>query len=329
MRKKRSWPIAVAVCVKGAFMMNEVSDVVLPFYLTGEGATAPRIRGRIARLFHAQDAILSRHDYPDIVAGLCAETMALTSVLSSMMSFEGVFTVQAKGDGAVKTLMSDMTQDGDMRCYAAFGDDEMLQSAYQGPALLPRLAGSGYMAFTVDHQVTKRRYQGIVELDGPHLGDAATAWYKNSEQLSTLVMTIAEKTADGWVSSALLLQQIAISGGKNDEDDLYKQPEELDAESLDLWHTAMTLCSSVKTDELLDKNLPLADLVYRLFNSLGPHIQPTRPITDKCRCSPQKVEVMLDGLSEEQRASLADENGQLVVSCEFCKTDRTFDLTAL
>jgi molecular chaperone Hsp33 len=70
-------------------------------------------------------------------------------------------------------------------------------------------------------------------------------------------------------------------------------------------------------------------LVYRLFNSLGAHIQPTRAIQDKCRCSPEKVEVMLDGLSAEQRGSLADENGQLVVSCEFCKTDRSFDLTAI
>lgn len=307
--------------------LNQHCDTILPFYLTGEDGGSPKIRGRLARLETSASGILSRHDYPDMVAGLCAETMALTSVLASMMSFEGVFTVQAKGDGALKTLMADMTDDGDMRCYAAFGDDEMLFGSYQGPALLPRLAGTGYMAFTVDHQVTNRRYQGIVELDGPHLGDAATSWYKNSEQLSTLVMTIAQKTASGWVSSALLLQQIATSGGKSEDADLYKQPEEMDAETEDLWHTAMTLCSSVKSDELTDVDLPLADLIYRLFNSLGAHIQPSRPVRDKCRCSPKKVEVMLDGLSEEQKASLADENGQLVVSCEFCKIERSFDLS--
>ncbi len=301
------------------------TDKVLPFYLTGEEGNTPRIRGRIARLHHASNAILSRHDYPDIVAGLCAETMALTSILASMMSFEGVFTVQAKGDGAIKTLMADMTDDGAMRCYAAFGDDDMLGDAYQGPALLPRLTGSGYMAFTVDHQVTNRRYQGIVELDGPHLGDAATAWYKNSEQLSSLVMTLAEKTDDGWVSSALMLQQIATSGGKSD-DDLYTQPEEMDAASQDLWHTAMTLCSSVKPEELLDTSLPLDQLVYRLFGTIGAHSQPERDVRDQCRCSPEKVETMLDGLSSEQRDSLADENGRLVVSCEFCKTERAFDL---
>ena len=80
------------------------------------------------------------------------------------MSFEGVFTVQAKGDGAIKTLMADMTDDGAMRCYAAFGDDDMLSDAYQGPALLPRLTGSGYMAFTVDHQVKTDAIKALLSL---------------------------------------------------------------------------------------------------------------------------------------------------------------------
>ena len=306
--------------------MSHHSDQVLPFYLTGEQGTTPLIRGRIARLHHASNGILARHDYPEMVAGLCAETMAMTAVLSNMMSFEGVFTVQAKGDGAIKTMMADMTDTGNLRCYAAFGDDEMLQTAYQGPALLPRLTGAGYMAFTVDHQVTNRRYQGIVELDGPHLGDAAAAWYKNSEQLSTMVMTMAEKTQAGWVSSAMLLQQIATTGGNHAEDDLYRQPEEMDADMADLWHTAMTLSGSVKSDELMNVELSLPDLVYRLFHSLGAHVQTPRAVHDKCRCSPEKVSTMLDGLSDEQRDSLADEQGQLVVSCEFCKIDRQFDL---
>ena len=302
-------------------------DQILPFYLTDDVSDTPRIRGRIARLHHSADAILSRHDYPEIVSGLCAETMALSAVLSSMMSFEGVFTVQAKGNGAVRTLMADMTDEGAMRCYAAFdSDDSLLEGSTAGPALLPRLLGSGYMAFTVDHQVTNRRYQGIVDLDGPHLGDAATSWYKNSEQLATLIMTTAEKTEKGWVSSALLLQQIAGDGGLQSEDDIYKQPEEMTAELADLWHTAMTLCSSVKSDELLALDLGLDALIYRLFNQLGPHIQPQRAVLDKCRCSSEKVVNMLEGLAPEQRADLADEDGKLVVTCEFCKTDRTHNI---
>ena len=303
------------------------TDMVLPFYLTGDEGSQPKIRGRIARLHTQMDQIIGRHGYNDVVSGLCAETLALTSVLSSMMSFEGVFTVQAKGDGAVRTLMADMTDEGAMRCYAAFDeDDALLQGAYQGPALLPRLCGSGYMAFTVDHQVTNRRYQGIVELDGPHLGDAATSWYNSSEQLKTLIITMAEKTSSGWVSSALLLQHIATSGGKM-TDDLYAQPEEMDEAMSDLWHTAMTLCGSVKSEELLEPSLGLDTIIYRLFNALGPHVQPAKMVTDSCRCSDDKVRAMLEGLSAAQRADVADEAGGLAVACEFCKTERLFTLT--
>ena len=47
--------------------------------------------------------------------------------------------------------------------------------------------GGGYMAFTVDQDAAlgdeAHRYQGIVELEGSHLGDCAIAWFKNSEQL--------------------------------------------------------------------------------------------------------------------------------------------------
>ena len=137
---------------------------------------------------------------------------------------------------------------------------------------------------------------------------------------------MAEHTSSGWVSSAMLLQQIATSGGNHTDDDLYKQPEEMDSEMADLWHTAMTLSGSVKSEELMNIDLSLQDVVYRLFHTLGAHVQTTRPVQDKCRCSPEKVSTMLDGLSDEQRNSLADEQGQLVVSCEFCKVERSFDL---
>ena len=64
-----------------------------------------------------------------------------------------------------------------------------------------------------------------------------------------MVMTMAEHTSSGWVSSAMLLQQIATSGGNHTDDDLYKQPEEMDSEMADLWHTAMTLSGSVKSED--------------------------------------------------------------------------------
>ena len=296
---------------------------VVPFYLTGEssGKSPPLIRGRLARLFSPAASILSRHAYPDNVSAVCAEMMALAACLSTTMKFDGVFTVQAKGDGAVKTLFADVTSDGHIRSYAAFDDQQAGDVIASRPAVLPRLMGSGYVAFTVDQAATNgdagHRYQGIVELEGPHLADCAMTWFRNSEQLAAHVLAVAEKTDLGWQSAALFLQQIAEGGGQGDV--------KLSAASLeDQWHTAMVLMSSVQKTELLDPYLRPDDLLFRLFHANGLHVQPFRPMYDHCRCSSEKVETMLHSLSPEQRIDMSDETGHLVVNCEFCKTTRRY-----
>ena len=285
----------------------------LPFYLTGvETSSTPLIRGRLARLFTPASDILDRHNYPDAVSELCAESMALTSCLAATLKFDGVFTLQAKGDGPVRTLFSDVTSEGFVRCYAAFDDEAVTYSVPSEPSVLPRLMGGGYMAFTVDQSDTDERYQGIVELNGPHLNDAAEAWFRNSEQMATKLISVAHKTAKGWVSSALFLQQIASEGGNRSDA----------AELEDAWHTALVLMSSVKRTEMLDEYLAAPDLLYRLFHSQALHIQETRPLIDQCRCSDDKVYSMLRSLDKERVRELADDDQQLVVDCEFCKRSR-------
>ena len=220
------------------------SNGVTPFYLTGEGqgTTTPLIRGRLARLFSPAAAILERHNYPDCVSEMCAEAMGLAACLSTTLKFDGVFTVQAKGDGAVKTLFADVTSDGQIRSYAAFDDQQAAAFTPSGPAVLPRLMGSGYVAFTVDQAPANgeaaHRYQGIVELEGPHMGDCAVAWFRNSEQLASYVITAARKTDAGWHGAALFLQQIAGEGGDG--------PQQPDSVMEEEWHTAMVLMSSLK-----------------------------------------------------------------------------------
>ena len=80
------------------------------------------------------------------------------------------------------------------------------------PANVPTLLGSGYAAFTVDQGTENGRYQGIVELDGDTLSDAAMAWFANSEQVdSHIVASAAER--DGTDRDSLMLQRVASDGG--------------------------------------------------------------------------------------------------------------------
>ena len=101
------------------------------------------------------------------------------------------------------------------------------------------------------------------------------------------------------------------------------------AKSDDAWHTAKTLLASVTRDELLDPALSPENIVFRLFNTLAPHSAPARPVADQCRCNVEKIEAVLQQLAADEVEDLADEDGNLTITCEFCKTKRAYHKDAI
>src|SRR5688572_4577008 len=91
------------------------TDYVQSFQLQKSG-----IRGRLVRLGAGLDAIIRRHDYPEPVAALLGETMALATALAAALKYDGIFTLQTKGDGPVSILVTDISSAGTMRGYAQF-----------------------------------------------------------------------------------------------------------------------------------------------------------------------------------------------------------------
>ena len=309
-------------------MLNDnvaAGSQILPFYLAGVSSDVALIRGRMASVGTAATSIIERHEYPDLVGRLQAEALALAACLSSTLKFDGVFTLQAKGNGLVRTLFADITESGNLRGYCALDEDQSQLAALQiaqpnddAVHIVP-LMGGGYIAFTVDDATTGGRYQGIVELDGPHLSDAAMRWFENSEQTDTMVLCSADKGSSGWQASALMLQRIASEGG----DAILAQGAK--AASDDAWHTAKTLLSSLSRAELIDPAVSSEEIIYRLFNTMAPHVAPARVVTDQCRCDEQKVHSILNQLSVDDVNDLADADGVLHITCEFCKTERVFN----
>ena len=129
---------------------------IITFYLSSGAENIALIRGRIASVGKPATTILQRHAYPPAIARMQAEALALTACLASTLKFEGIFTLQAKGDALVRTLFADMTSDGDLRGYAAFNADSPSPDNDDPtlPANVPQLMGSGHIAFTVDEGAT-------------------------------------------------------------------------------------------------------------------------------------------------------------------------------
>ena len=97
-----------------------------------------------------------------------------------------------------------------------------------------------------------------------------------------------------------------------------KIAEEIQQETADdLWETAGVLLHSATKKEMLDEQLPLEKLLYRLYHANNLHFFIQKAIQFGCRCSREKVITMLKSFSEQDRQEMAV-NGKIKVDCQFC-----------
>lgn len=298
-------------------------DLSLPFQIE-----QCDVRGRLVRLGPALDRMLSRHNYPEPVAHLLAEATVLVATMASALKFDGIFSVQAKGDGPVSTLVVDFRTPGDLRGYANF-DAERLEALALGPgserALIPLLLGKGYLAFTIDPQSEDmERYQGIVDLSGATLAEAAHAYFAQSEQLNArIVLAAVHRKAPGearrhWRAGGILLQQLPLkSGGLSAEDRVFA------------WEKVTALLGTTKAEELTDPALSHNELLFRLFHEDGVRVYEAAALQDRCTCSADKVRGILSTFAPDEIADMATPDGLITVTCQFCSDSYSFPADAV
>jgi molecular chaperone Hsp33 len=286
-----------------------VAEAVQPFHLWDKP-----VRGRLVRLGVLADALLSRHDNPDVVKKLTGQALALTAGLATALKYQGSFSLQAKGDGAVPMLLADCTDAGTLRGYAR-ADADRLALLNGADAEAGALLGNGYLAFTCDQGPEMERYQGIVSLEGETLADMTGHYFQTSEQFASRVWLAAGKGEEGWRGTALILERVAGEGGID--------PEMDDATQDDAWDTAVALASTVKEEELLDDNLASGQLLHRLFHAEGLALGQPRPLSFGCRCSRSRLTAVLEGFSDEDLDEMT-QAGEISMTCEFCNTTYRF-----
>jgi molecular chaperone Hsp33 len=287
-------------------------DLVQPFRIDPFA-----LRGRLVRLGPTIDRILSQHAYPEPVAAMLGEAITLAVVLAGALKYEGIFTLQTKGDGPIRLMVADVSTSGALRGYAQY-DAAKLEAAQTGATVLsvPRLLGSGYIAFTVDQGEDTDRYQGIVELAGATLAECAQHYFRQSEQIQAgIKLAVGRAGARGtWRAGGLMLQRVPPEGGYGVIAD--------DVE--DGWRRAMVLMSPATAEELVDPGLAPHRLLFRLFHEDGVRVYDTHPLEARCRCSRERIEGVLRLFSSDELEEMRKE-GATTVTCQFCNQSYVFD----
>lgn len=286
--------------------MRKMLDTVVPFQLE-----ATNVRGRIVRLDGALKEIIRQHNYPQVVNHYLSEAVALAVAISNCFKFEGLFTLQISGSGPLRLLVVDIENHKKIRACARFDEEAVIALTDTQAGHIQHVFGNGVMAFTIDPNLGENRYQGMAELVGETLAEAAHHYFRQSEQLETgvVIKTSPHQDDSGtYAAAVIMVQRLPLP-----QNVLPEERETLD----DQWITSLSLISSVKPEEILQGSLSTNDLLYRLFWENGVRIQDPLELVAQCRCSIEKITHMLGSFSETQLQDMLH-NDKIEVTCEFC-----------
>jgi molecular chaperone Hsp33 len=256
------------------------------------------IRGELVHLDRTWQALLQRQDYPSAVRQILGEAAAATALLAATIKFDGILTLQARGDGPLRMLVVECTGQRTLRGLARWrGDLDGLS--------FPQLVGRGTLVMTIDPGEGSERYQGIVELAGDSLATCLQHYFARSEQLPTrLWLGVDARRAAG-----LLVQEMPESAGRR--------------EDADAWDRVCTLADTVTPRELL--GLPARTLMHRLFHEEQVRVFDPQPWRFLCKCSREKVATVLRSLGRAELHAILEEEQEVKVDCEYCSDVYRFD----
>lgn len=268
------------------------------------------IRGEIVTLTKAfQDAKLAQSLAPELQP-LFGEFLAGAAMISEILKFDGLITLQARGDGIVPIIMAEANHLGDLRgVVTAMPNEHFVTDDTCELKALPELIGKGVLTITIDPS-KGQRYQGIVPLDGAKLENCLSHYFEQSEQLPTFLVLFSNEQQCG----GIFLQCLP-----NSDSDTNKQKDQ--------WDTLCQLTSTMQSDEFFSADHPT--LLYRLFHEQQCRVFEAKPLRFKCSCSEKRSRRALASLGSAELTELINEGKPVDIDCQFCGAQYSFGIEKL
>lgn len=252
------------------------------------------VRGEWVKLGSSWQAAKQHQQGPEAVQQLLGQALAAVTMLSATVKFDGSMILQAQGDGDIKTLVAQATDQRKIR--------GLVRSARQVPVgSLETMFGNGRLVLTIERGDVDP-YQGIVALEGSCLAAALETYFLQSEQLKTRLWLFADNTH----AAGLLLQELPAQ-------------KHLQAD----WERIEMLAGTITEHELLE--LDCEPMLYRLFNQEKVRLFDAEAVEFQCVCSHARIERTLRAMGETALEEMLREQSPIEVICEFCAAQYCFD----
>jgi molecular chaperone Hsp33 len=262
------------------------------------------IRGHLVHLDAAWRALIEHREYPDTIRETLGEAVVASLLLAATIKFDGVLSLQLRGDGPMHLLLAQCTSGLGVRGLARY------REGAGAAQKISELIGNGNLTVTLETDDGAQRYQGVVPIEGERLADSLQAYFQNSEQLPTRLWL----HADAQGASGMLLQKLPGSSSLPPADAALVE---------DAWRRVQLVADTLTPEEL--RTLADAEILHRLFNEDDLRLFEPSPVYFRCRCSRERVASMLQGLGEAETRSVIAERGKVEVHCDFCNRAYVFD----
>ena len=252
------------------------------------------VRGEWVKLTASWQAAKCHQRGPENVQQQLGQALAAVTMLSATVKFTGSMILQAQGDGDIKTLVAQATDQRKIRGLVKVKDNA-------SPGSPEAMFGQGQLVLTINSE-NSPPYQGIVPLQGCDLAAVLQTYFEQSEQLKTRLWLFANATQ----AVGLLLQELPTQ--ENDRAD---------------WEHIEILANTVTEQELFE--LDCEPLLHRLFNQEKVRLFDAEPVEFGCACSRSNIERTLFAMGRAELEDILNEQGNIEVGCEFCGERYCFD----
>jgi len=300
------------------------NDCIQPFYFRTIAA-----RGALVKLSNSFVEARNGHNYPNVVNSLLGQSLAATVLMSTHLKFSSRLSLQARSTASQTAPISLMLAETTMRKVSEEPGAQSLTIrglarltdepvAADSAISLDSLLGTAQLAITIEPE-KQQRYQGIVDAQAASLAESLEDYFRQSEQLATqLLLFAAPKAAAG-----LILQEMPNHGGKSEQCPIGFA----DQHQATIWEELKVLASSITPDELF--NLTADDCLQRLFHQHDYALAEPAAVNFACSCSQERTGDALRYVEAAEIDAILQEDGEIVMDCEFCSSRYRFDKKAI
>lgn len=259
------------------------------------------IRGALVQLQGVLKQTSEHAQYPADVQSLLGQALCASALMSSTIKYDGSLTLQVQGQGALRLLLAQSTNQYGLRGMARFDDPLPADASFA------QLTGQGRTLINIQANKQARPWQGVIDTNYSTVAAMIQAYFVQSEQLDTQLTLFANETA----CFGLLLQKL---------------PDE-NSDDADGWDRLTQLAQTLTEDEAL--SLPAAEIINRLFHEETVRIYEPKTASFSCNNCGERVEAMLRQVDRAELDQLVADTGKVEVTCEFCAKTFSYDAVDL